>query len=141
MAHPFPSKQWTDAFKDAVNANETYRSAGAEWTHGAVAMVVAKGSAPGLEDDVAMLLDVDRGQCRGTQFLQGLDSVKDAPFIIVAPYERWRSVIEGEIDPIKGMMQGMLKLTKGHLPTMLKYVEASRQLVVSASHVPTDFDA
>ncbi len=139
MGHPFPSKEWTAAFKDAVNANETYRKAGAEWTHGAVAMVVSKGSAPGIDDDVAMLLDVEKGQCRDAKYVHGLDAVQDAPFIIVAPYERWKSVIQGEIDPIKGMMQGKLKLTKGHLPTMLKFVESSRQLVVSASHVDTDF--
>lgn len=124
-----------------MNANETYRTAGAGWTHGKVAMVVSKGSAPGIDDDVAMLLDVEKGQCKNATYVQGLDAVSEAPFVIVAPYERWKSVINGEIDPIKGMMQGKLKLTKGHLPTMLKFVESSRQLVVSASHVDTEFTA
>ena len=47
--------------------------------------------------------------------------------------------MQGMHDPIKAMMQGKLKLTKGHLPTMLKYVESSRQLVVSATMVETSF--
>jgi putative sterol carrier protein len=36
-------------------------------------------------------------------------------------------------------MQGKLKLTKGHMPTMVKYVNASKQLVESTSRVPTKF--
>ncbi|MCA9601943.1 MAG: SCP2 sterol-binding domain-containing protein [Polyangiales bacterium] len=139
MTFPFPSEEWTHAYKDAVNANERYRVAGKEWTFGPVAFVVSKDPSKGLEDDAGMILDVEGGQCRGTTFVHGLAAVESAPFIIVAPYERWKEVINGSVDPIQGMMQGKLKLTKGHLPTMLRFVESSRQLVVSASKVPTKF--
>jgi len=127
MAHRFPSEEWTDAY--------------AEWTHGKVAMVIQADPDMGIDEDTAMILDVDRGRCHGTAYVKGMDQVEaaDPPFVIVAPYERWKQVIGGEIDPIKGMMQGKLKLTKGHLPTMLRFVESSRQLVVSASSVPTEF--
>ena len=40
MAFDFPSAAWTDAYKDAINANANYKVAGKDWTHGAVAMVV-----------------------------------------------------------------------------------------------------
>jgi len=139
MTHRFPSKEWTDAYRDAVNANETYRVAGKPWTFGKVAMVIEKNPEIGLAEDMAMILDVEAGSCRGTEFVTGIESVQDAPFIIVASYARWKEVLAGEIDPIKGMMQGKLKLTKGHLPTMLRFVESSRQLVVSATRVPTEF--
>ena len=62
-----------------------------------------------------------------------------AAFVIVAPYALWKTVIRGELDPTKGMMQGKLKLTKGHMPTMVKYVNASKALVSSTSRVPTKF--
>jgi len=139
MAHKFPSKEWTDAYKDAVNGNEAYRVAGKEWTHGAVAMVVKADRSLGIEVDTGMILDVDSGSCHGTEFVHGLEACDGAPFIILAPYAQWKEVIQGGVDPIKAMMQGRLKLTKGHLPTMLRYVESSRQLVVSASRVPTEF--
>ncbi len=138
MAHHFPSVAWTDAFKDAVNNNELYRKHGKAWTFGSVAMVVQADPSRGLPDDVGMILDVHEGECRGTEFLHGIESFKESPFVIVAPYERWKQVITGELDPIKAMMEGKLKLT-GHLPTMLRFVESSRQLVVSASHVATEF--
>ncbi|MDH5492567.1 MAG: SCP2 sterol-binding domain-containing protein [Myxococcales bacterium] len=139
MAHRFPSEEWTAAFKDAVNDNAAYRKAGAAWTHGAVAMVIAADPALGLEEPVGMILDVHGGQCRGAEYVRGMDAVAGVPFVIVAPRARWREVIEGKLDPIKGMMEGKLKLTVGHLPTMIRYVESSRQLVVSAANVPTEF--
>ena len=37
------------------------------------------------------------------------------------------------------MMQNRLKLTKGHMPTMVKFVTASKELVESTSRVPTKF--
>lgn len=137
--HDFPSEGWTTAFKDAVNNNEAYRTHGKPWTYGAVAMVIAKDASLGVEDDTGMILDVEKGECRGTQYVHGMEAVKDAPFVIVAPYARWKQVIKGEVDPIKAMMEGKLKMTKGHLPTMLRFVESSRALVVSATKVPTKF--
>jgi hypothetical protein len=37
------------------------------------------------------------------------------------------------------MMQNRLKLTKGNMPTMVKFVTASKELVESTSRVPTQF--
>ncbi|NOY89880.1 MAG: Fis family transcriptional regulator [Deltaproteobacteria bacterium] len=137
----FPSDAWTAAYKDALNGSERYREAGKPWTFGAVAMVVSADPALGLDEDMGMILDVHQGHCNSTNLVRGMDAVADTPFVIVAPYARWRQVIEGELDPIKGMMEGKLKLTQGNLPTMIRYVESSRELVSSASRVPTRFRA
>lgn len=141
MAHKFPSAEWTQAFADAVNNNEVYRTHGKAWTFGAVAMVISKDEAVGIPDDTGMILDVHEGQCRGAEYVFGMDAVMDSPFVIVAPYERWKKVIDGDLDPIKAMMEGKLKMTKGHLPTMLRFVLSSRALVTSATDVATEYIA
>ena len=56
----------------------------------------------------------------------------------LAPYTRWKEVIKKELDPVKGMMQGKLKL-KGDLPTIVRYVKAANELVNLAQTVPTEF--
>ena len=139
MSHPFPSEPWTQAYVEAVNGNEVYRESGKDWTHGAVAMVVESDPSLGIDEDVAMILDVHEGVCRGAQYVTGQHGVQGTPFVIVADYAQWKNVIEGNLDPIKGMMEGKLRLTHGHLPTMIRFVESSRQLVVSAKNVPTKF--
>ena len=50
-----------------------------------------------------------------------------------------KAVIGGELDPIKAMLQGQLRLTKGHLPTIIRDVEGSKQLVLSARVIDTEF--
>jgi putative sterol carrier protein len=139
--HPFPSQGWADAFKDAVNANETYRKHGKPWTFGKVAMAVKAEPGKGIPEDAGFILDVHEGQCRGIEYREGMDAMNEAPFVIVADYQRWLTVIGGEVDPIKAMMEGKLKLVKGALPTMLRFVESSRALVNSATEVATDLDA
>jgi len=134
----FPSAEWCAAYKDAINANAAFKAAHKEWTHGAVAMVVTAEPAIGIPADTAMWLDVHQGTCNDCR-LVGRDEADKAPFVIVASYARWKEVIRGLLDPTKGMMQNKLKLTKGHMPTMVKFVTASKELVASTSKVPTQF--
>jgi len=138
MANDFPSEDWTRAYKDAINSNPAYKTAGKDWTHGVVAMVVKADPSLGIPEDQGMWLDVHGGECRDCRLVSREEAEK-APFVIVADYARWKQVIKKEVDPIKAMMQGKLKLTKGHMPTIVKYVHASRELVESTSRVPTKF--
>ena len=140
MAFDFPSPEWVAAYKDAINANAAYKNAGKDWTHGAVAMVVKADPAFGIAEDTAMVLDVHQGECRACWLVPASSKeATDAPFVIVAPYATWRTVMEGGLDPTKAMMQNKLKLTKGHMPTMVKYVQASKELVASSTKVDTKF--
>jgi len=61
-----------------------------------------------------------------------------APYVIRAPYTRWKDVLRGDLDPVKGMMQGKLKL-QGDLPTIIRYVRAANELVHLTMSVPTEF--
>lgn len=135
----FPSEAWVLAYKDAINANPEYAKAGRDWTHGVVAMVVKAEAALGIPEDLAMWLDVHEGRCRDIKLMPASEAEAKAPFVVVASYAQWKQVIKKEIDPTKALMQGKLKLTKGHMPTMVKYVNASKQLVESTTRVPTKF--
>jgi putative sterol carrier protein len=135
----FPSPEWVAAYKDAINANADYAKAGKDWTHGVVAMVVKAEPSLGIPEDLAMWLDVHEGKCRECQLMPAKEAEEKAPFVVVASYAQWKQVIKKEIDPTKALMQGKLKLTKGHMPTMVKHVNASKQLVESTTRVPTKF--
>ena len=71
---------------------------------------------------------------------RGADSAEaeKAPFCITGEYARWKSVLRKELDPIKAMMQKKLEL-KGQMTTIVKYVNASKELVECATRVPTTF--
>ena len=134
----FPSTEWCAAYKEAINANPGYRAAGKDWTFGPVAMVVTAEPTLGIPEDTAMWLDLHAGECKDCRLVSRAES-EGASFVIVATYARWKEVIRKLLDPTKGMMQNRLKLTKGHMPTMVKFVTASKELVESTSRVPTQF--
>jgi putative sterol carrier protein len=138
MAFEFPSQNWADAYKDAINASEAYKKAAKDWTHGKVAYVVAADPSIGLTEDTAMVMDLDQGSCRDIRVVPASEAA-DMPFIVQAKYPQWKQVMKREIDPTKALMQGRLKLAKGHMPTMVKYVLASKALVDCTANVPTKF--
>lgn len=138
--HRFPSEEWTEAWRVALSNDPAYREAGKPWRFGSVAVIVQSDPANGVERDAGMILDVDRGECHGATFVEDVDNSVEADFVIVASYVCWKDVIERKLDPIKGMMEGKLKLVRGHLPTIIRFVEPARIVVASASKVPTDFN-
>jgi putative sterol carrier protein len=133
----FPSPEWATEFKRKLDASQAYKAAGATWTHGPVALVVRKDPAIGIADDVGLWLDLHQGVCREAKIVDRAEADK-APFCITGEYSRWKSVIRKELDPIKAMMQKKLEL-KGQMTTIVKYVNASKELVECATQVPTEF--
>ncbi len=137
MAIDFPSAEWTKAYMDVLNADPGYKVAGAPWTAGALTFVVKAEPTVGLNEDVAFILDVHQGVCRDARIASMEEGAKQ-PFVITGSYAQWKSVIRKELDPVKAMMQGKLKL-KGNLPMIVRNVKAAQSLVENASKVDTRF--
>jgi putative sterol carrier protein len=137
MEFTFPSPEWAAEFKKQVDASAAYRQAAATWTFGPVALLTKADPSIGLAEDVGMWLDIDRGSCREVRVVPRAEA-EQAPFCISGEYARWKSVLKRELDPIKAMMQKKLEL-KGQMTTIVKYVNASKELVECATRVPTAF--
>lgn len=131
----FPSDEWLTLFRERINASNVYREAAATW-EGAVAFVLEAEPDRGLPEDRWALLDLWHGECRDARML-GPEEAR-APYVIRAPYSRWKEVLRGDLDPVKGMMQGKLRL-QGDLATIVRYVRAANELVKLTRQVPTRF--
>ena len=132
----FPSEDWLKLYVERINESSSYKEAAATW-EGDVAYVIEAEPDKGVPETVWAWLDLWHGDCRDAKITTPEEGEK-AQFLIRAPYSRWKEVIRKELDPIKGMMQGKLKL-KGDLPTIVRYVKASNELVNLAQTVPTEF--
>jgi len=137
MVLTFPSVEWMEEYKKQINSSEGYKKAGATWTAGVVALVISAKPEIGINEDFGMWLDLHQGVCREAKKV-GLEEAQKAPFCIIGDYTRWKQVIKKELDPVKGMMQGKLKL-KGDLPTIVRYVKASQELVECTTRIETKF--
>lgn len=135
----FPSEEWLEEFVEKINTSAEYADAAATW-EGDLVFVYEKEPDKGVDEDVYAWLDLWHGKCRDAARLDGPDDPRaaSAKFTITAPYSRWKSVLKKELDPVKGMMQGKIKV-KGDLPTIVRYVKASNVLVDLTTTVDTQF--
>ncbi|MGH2705600.1 MAG: SCP2 sterol-binding domain-containing protein [Actinomycetota bacterium] len=133
----FPSEAWFREYGEQVNSSGAYAEAASAW-EGDVTLVVKAQPDAGLSRDVYAWLDLWHGKCREVRYDVEAEEGERAKFLIRAPYRRWKQVIRGELDPIKGMMQGKLKL-KGDLSTIVRFINAAHELVNLAGRVPTQF--
>jgi putative sterol carrier protein len=133
----FPSEEWLIEYVERINSSKDYEEAAATW-EGDLCYVFEAEPDKGVPTDVRAWIDLWHGKCRGHKYDPTAEEGDAAKFIIRAPYSRWKQVINKELDPIKGMMQGKLKL-KGDLPTIVRYVKAANELVNIAGQVPTEF--
>lgn len=132
----FPTDEWMKAYVQEVNASEEYRQAAADW-EGDIAFLVLAEPDKEFPRDVWLLMDLWHGICREGGVIDERRGA-EARYLISAPYSRWKDVLAGELDPIKGMIQGKLKL-KGDLPVIVRYVRAANELVRLTGEVDTAF--
>lgn len=133
---PFPTQAWFDAFRARIEASDEYREAAAEW-EGDIAFLIKAEPDRGVPADVWGWLDLWHGDCRDAGIIDE-ERAATAAYGITAPYTRWKDVLLGDLDPIKGMMQGKLKV-RGDLPTIVRQVRAATELVRLTGEVPTTF--
>ncbi|MDI6873950.1 SCP2 sterol-binding domain-containing protein [Candidatus Solincola sp.] len=126
--------EWVAQYEELVKNDQAYKEAAKDWEGSVVIKILAKPEI-GLESDLYLFMDLWHGDCRSMRIVP--PEVGEAgDYVITGEYDRWKSVIAGELDPVKGMMQGKLKL-KGDLPTIVRAVKAASRLVeLSASTQP-----
>lgn len=127
MSVVFPSKEWLQAFKEEINHSPEYKQSGKTWEHGTMALIIQAEPDRNVPSDFAIWMDLYHGECLEMREVP-LEEAQQAKFVITAPYTRWKQVMKHELEPVKGMMQGKLKL-KGDLPTIVRYVQAAKDLV------------
>lgn len=133
---PFATAAWVAAFKDAINASQAYREAARQWEGDFWFILEPDAEQP---RRVFMYVDLWHGECREA-FVTNDESVRAPEFRIWAPLRNWRRVIQGEIDPIRALVSGTLKI-QGNLAKIMRNVRAAQALVQCAASVPTSFES
>ena len=82
-------------------------------------------------------LDLWHGKCRGGGIVD-TEKAASARYILRAPYRRWKEIVTGELDPVRAMIQGKLRV-QGDLPTIVRYVDAANVLVQLTGEIDTYF--
>lgn len=136
MAFKFPSEEWIKELANQLNASEAYERAAKDW-EGDFIFVVEPDEA--YDKTAYLFLGLYHGKSTGAAMLSS-ENEREAEFILRAPYSNWRSVIEGKLDPIQGMMTRKLQV-KGNMMKIMRYPKAAKEIVACCALVPTEFAA
>jgi putative sterol carrier protein len=137
MPLTFPSPEWVAEFEKQINASPEYQASSLTWEAGPLALVAEADPDIGLDEDVAIWLDLLHGECREAK-LVSIEEGEKAPFVLRGTYELWKRILRKEIGPVKALLQGKLKL-QGSMVTIMRYVKGAQELVECATKVPTQF--
>jgi putative sterol carrier protein len=129
------SEAWAQAYQQAINRSAAYRAASQRWDAGPLAFVIHASPRHGLATPTAVLLDLYRGDCRAAHSVPVESAMRGAHFVIEGDYDAWLKVLNGEADPLKMLMRGGLRLSKGSMLRLLPFTQSAQELVHSAQNI------
>jgi putative sterol carrier protein len=133
----FPSEAWLTECADKLNTSEEYEEAATTWEENLHFVIEAQPDI-GIATDLWTWVDLWHGKCRDFKYGLTPEEGEKARFTIRAPFSRWKQVVKQELDPVKGMMSGKLRL-KGDIFTMIRHVKAAKAFVHVTGTVQTEF--
>ena len=136
MAYDFATKEWLDAYKEALNgeAGKGFQEGSKEW-EGDFLFVVTSDNR--FSDTVHLYIDLWHGECRDAKLFIESDSVPEAEFQYIGSYTNWEKLLKGEIDPIRGLLMRKFKLM-GNKGKLMR-TPVAKELVATARKMETNF--
>ncbi|HYU56738.1 MAG TPA: SCP2 sterol-binding domain-containing protein [Actinomycetota bacterium] len=128
----WPSEEWSTEYAKLINASSEYREAAHDW-EGVVVYHFQAEPDKGLGGDVYGWFDLWHGECREAKQVTAEEAAK-AEFLVSASYSTWKQVLLKQLDPMKALMQGRLKM-RGDLPKAVRYTKATMILNDLATQV------
>jgi putative sterol carrier protein len=129
----FPSTEWAESFRSALELNAEYRDAAAAWEGEILFRVsppVVDAPAPGI------LLALAHGHCTAATFHADSRAVL-SEFVYEGSRENWQRLLRGELDPVKSIMDGTFRM-RGNLLKASRFLRAAKALVETAASIPAD---
>lgn len=119
--------EWVGAWEAYLKADPVYKAVALPDWRGAVVLHVLQNPEYGVDQDIYVYLDLHANEVRSIRIVPA-EFGKQGAFVITGTLERWMAVGKKELDVVKGMMQGKLKL-KGNLPAIVRAIKPAIRLV------------
>jgi putative sterol carrier protein len=134
MAIKFPSDEWIKELSKKLNASESYAQVAASWEGDNIFIILPDAD---YADTAYLYINLQHGKAFDARQLKSLDEQK-ALFTTSAPFNTWRRVLEGKLDPIQGIFSGKLKLV-GSMAQVQRSPKATYELAKIAGLIDSDF--
>jgi putative sterol carrier protein len=138
MAVLYPSNEWCQEWKNAINSSEAAKNEGKDWGtdfNGNWLFEITPGG--GLAETTYVYLEAKAGECTDARLLSD-PSEGDVGFTCTGSYEDYKAAVKGEKDFIQGVVRGTFKL-KGNMMKIMKYGMFIRAVANSLQSIDSKF--
>ena len=133
MGIKFGSAEWLTEYMNKLNANNDYLEAASTWEGDFIFVVEPDG---GLDHEVRFYVDLWHGKARSGRALNPGEEVS-SEFVFSGKWGNYAQLIDGKLDPIKGLMTRKFAL-KGDMKKVMRAVKAANELVKTILMVDTE---
>ncbi|MGY5862129.1 MAG: SCP2 sterol-binding domain-containing protein [Candidatus Thorarchaeota archaeon] len=129
----FLSEDWVERFMELINSNQQYEEVAKGWEGDFIFRVDSDGKA--VTEPIRAYVDLWHGKCRA---VHPATPGETAQYTYSGTLENWKKLLNREIGPVKGLFRRKFKI-KGGMMMVMRYISAARELVETATRVPTRF--
>jgi len=129
----FLSEDWVERFMELINSNQQYEEVAKGWEGDFIFRVDSDGKA--VTEPIRAYVDLWHGKCRA---VHPATAGETAQYTYSGTLENWKKLLNREIGPGKGLFRRKFKI-KGGMMMVMRYISAARELVETATRVPTRF--
>ncbi|AFK20716.1 sterol carrier protein (plasmid) [Haloferax mediterranei ATCC 33500] len=137
---PSEPEAYIKEYKRKLNASEEYSDTGEGWGVGFngdfLYEIQPDGTYEG--DPIHFFVGLEDGDCTES-YVVGDPDKEDWGFAYRGGYEDWKLLMQGEIDPVEGMMDGTFDLD-GDMQKVMQYSQAAVVMTECAGDVDVEFD-
>ncbi len=134
----YPSQEWCDDWKKAINADEVIAKTGQNWS---VAiqwkLVICPHSRRRLKHSTHVYLEAAAGKCSDARLVD-VSSDVDPGFIVTGSYPDFKSVVKGEAHFLAGVVKGTFKI-KGDMVKIMRNAKFIRAVANSISSFESEY--
>jgi hypothetical protein len=134
----YPSQDWCDAWKEAINADPAIQKTGRNWGvdfNGNWLFIVTPGG--GLEEPAYVFLEAAAGKCADARMLAD-PADQDPGFTVTGSYADFKSVVKGEQDFLALVVKGTFKL-QGDMGKIMRFARFIRAVANSISSFESEY--
>ncbi len=117
--------EWWQAHADILNTDETYRK-------------YAKGLNNVFEYNVGDIRTIAKFEDGEIVDVHAAAEGEEGLLVVVAPTQVWADVVSGKTNPKMALVRGKLKLKKGNISTLTRYMAAAGVIFGAMAQVPTE---
>jgi len=134
----YPSQEWCDEWKKAINDDEAVARTGKNWGvdfNGNWLFEVTSGG--GLEETAYVFLEAAAGKCSDARMLEN-PAEEDPGFVVTGSYVDFKPVVKGEADFLAAVVKGNFKM-RGDMVKMMQYAKFIRAVANSISSFESEY--